>query len=958
VQRFVTESRKTKSFLQRRDRWGHGVSLWIVVIVGFLLPLLTWSLKDLKLDNDISGWLPKDDPQARIREWYEGMFPSKARVLVSWDTASITDPRMALLQTKLEGSLTGDEGEREGGSPYVDDVSLPTAVLSRMLSRDIPFETAIDQIDGVLIGKGPLHIRLSDTGVIRGEYMQKEILRIATKDFGLDAHFVDRTLLPPSTDGIAEDDERAHKLHNQLSAYVSQQPLYHLQIEWPEMHSRTGQLAPFQDALLELKAPGSGSETTGKSCVEECFLTPGSLAAVSVALSEAGAADKSKAIQAIRQAVEECGIPTELIRMGGQPVVNSAMNVSVGEAVWNSKHAKWDLPHRSPIFFSAFVSVMFSFVMLRSFRLAVLVQAVSFLVVIFAVGFVPLTGGTMTMVLIVMPTLLAVLTTSAAIHVANYWKHSGNPDPVESILAAVDTAWLPCLLASGTTAIGLASLLASNLIPVRDFGIYSALGCILSFVVVLYVLPSLMLYWPKSPPQPEQLQTGHWESFGIWLVRHRKAVCLICVMTTAASSWGFVNFRTETKVIRYFPPESRLVQDYVFLEDKLSGVISIDTIVKFDKDAQKLPEFKSFIDRARKVMEIQQEIRRHSEISGVLSLASFLDLRAPSDDMSRGERLKLTVAQRKISADIREMLTGGKPDKQGVATMLAVPDFSTDWLVEGDQLLNRAGDEVWRITAQTSALSDTDMEVLIGDMDTIAEQHLRLVGSPHTGHVVTGLIPIFLRTQQAVLESLIRSFGMAFLIIAVVMMVLLRSMRAGLVTMLPNLMPVIIVFGVLSWMRLKVDIGTMITASVALGIAVDGTLHLLTWFQTLVRQGHSVEAAVGKALAHCGPAMWQTSAAIGFGMLALLPAELLLVSRFGWIMAALIFAALIADIIFLPALLGGSLGRLIQRAEYNRDSVGKLGGKAGAASGPDWMPPTADAATSFRPAAEVVPKLN
>jgi hypothetical protein len=93
-------------------------------------------------------------------------------------------------------------------------------------------------------------------------------------------------------------------------------------------------------------------------------------------------------------------------------------------------------------------------------------------------------------------------------------------------------------------------------------------------------------------------------------------------------------------------------------------------------------------------------------------------------------------------------------------------------------------------------------------------------------------------------------------------------------------------------------------------------------------------------------------------MLALLPAELLLVSRFGWIMAALIFAALIADIIFLPALLGGSLGRLIQRAEYNRDSVGKLGGKAGAASGPDWMPPTADAATSFRPAAEVVPKLN
>ena len=146
------------------------------------------------------------------------------------------------------------------------------------------------------------------------------------------------------------------------------------------------------------------------------------------------------------------------------------------------------------------------------------------------------------------------------------------------------------------------------------------------------------------------------------------------------------------------------------------------------------------------------------------------------------------------------------------------------------------------------------------------------------------------------------------------MMIVLRSPLSGVYTMLPNLMPVILVFGLLSWSGLKVDIGTMITASVALGIAVDGTLHLLTWFKDLVSRGIPVEESVGRALEHCGPAMWQTSAAIGLGMLALLPADLLLVSRFGWMMAALIFAALIADIVFLPALLGGLLGRLIRNA--------------------------------------------
>jgi len=149
-------------------------------------------------------------------------------------------------------------------------------------------------------------------------------------------------------------------------------------------------------------------------------------------------------------------------------------------------------------------------------------------------------------------------------------------------------------------------------------------------------------------------------------------------------------------------------------------------------------------------------------------------------------------------------------------------------------------------------------------------------------------------------------------------MVLLRSIRGGLITMLPNLMPVIIVFGLLSWGWLRVDIGTMITASVALGIAVDGTLHLITWFQELLKRGHTIPDAVTGALEHCGPAMWQTSAVIGLGMLALLPAELLLISRFGWMLAALIFAALVSDIIFLPALLAGPLGTLIQRSIQRR----------------------------------------
>ena len=134
---------------------------------------------------------------------------------------------MALLQDNLEGPLNSN-GDREGGSPYVEAVSLPGAVLKRMLSRGIPFETAIDQIDGVLLGKGPLNVRLTDVGVLRGEYMRKEIIRVANDDFGLNAEFVERGLMPPSFTEVSEEDEKTTEFNQQLTDYVAEQPLYHL----------------------------------------------------------------------------------------------------------------------------------------------------------------------------------------------------------------------------------------------------------------------------------------------------------------------------------------------------------------------------------------------------------------------------------------------------------------------------------------------------------------------------------------------------------------------------------------------------------------------------------------------------------------------------------------------------------------------------------------------------------
>jgi hypothetical protein len=110
----------------------------------------------------------------------------------------------------------------------------------------------------------------------------------------------------------------------------------------------------------------------------------------------------------------------------------------------------------------------------------------------------------------------------------------------------------------------------------------------------------------------------------------------------------------------------------------------------------------------------------------------------------------------------------------------------------------------------------------------------------------------------------------------------------------------------------------MITASIAMGIAVDGTLHMLEAFRDGLRQRLDRRSAAEQALGRCGPALWQSSAVIALGMLALFPVELLLISRFGWIMAALVAAALWGDAVLLPALLAGPLGAVLERVDGSK----------------------------------------
>jgi predicted RND superfamily exporter protein len=195
---------------------------------------------------------------------------------------------------------------------------------------------------------------------------------------------------------------------------------------------------------------------------------------------------------------------------------------------------------------------------------------------------------------------------------------------------------------------------------------------------------------------------------------------------------------------------------------------------------------------------------------------------------------------------------------------------------------------------------------------------------PHpVAAVYTGVVPLVYKTQRQLLYSLRQSIGWATVLIALVMVCVLRSPFAGLVSMIPNVFPIVLVFGALGWLGIKVDIGIMMTASVALGVAVDDTIHFVWWFRHGIEEGMDRHKATLYAYERCGTAMTQTTLIAGFGLAVFATSTFTPTQQFGYLMITILSTALIGDLLLLPAILSGPVGKIFRARSAGDGETGE-----------------------------------
>lgn len=597
-----------------------------------------------------------------------------------------------------------------------------------------------------------------------------------------------------------------------------------------------------------------------------------------IMFTDRGGYDRREAIEIILDTAQRvCGLEREKFRLAGPPVDGVAIDRAGVDTM---------LRFAAP---SALLSLLLCWCCLREWHYALAVFAAAAFGEALCLALVYWSGQPMNAILILMPPFVFVLTIAAGIHVVNYYFDEAHAHgTVGAAAQAIRIGWLPCALATVTTGIGLGSLLVSDVEPIRRFGVFATIGVVTTLLLLFTLVPGVMERWPVKSHQRvvQRMMEAFWSRLAAYIIRRATLVTFLSIAVILVSGWGLFSITTSVKLRALFSPHDRVLADYAWLEERLGPMVPVEVIVHFRADSQG-----DILERIEVVRDIAQSVRRVEQVEGVMSAATFTP--AIPQVGSRGHIIRRTILSKKL---IREQSR----------------------FVDARYMCDDNERQSWRIAARVPALSDLDYEHFL---DELGEQVAPVAASAAAAIeepvevTVTGAIPLIYQTQRLLLADLLHSFVAAFGIVGVVLMIVLRSVRAGLVAMIPNVFPTAAVFGTMGWLSIPIDLGSVMTASIALGIAVVDTLHFLTWYRREIAGGRESADAIQRCYRHCATAMLQTSVICGVGMLVFVFSSFVPASRFAWMVFILLMTALFADLVILPALLAGPLGRVfVKRA--------------------------------------------
>lgn len=610
----------------------------------------------------------------------------------------------------------------------------------------------------------------------------------------------------------------------------------------------------------ELRKEITGNDIVFGSVVSEDFKITAVIAMIKTGISDEFLVGETEKI------ISEIPGSEEAI-LGGTPYsrLNTAQNT------------KKDLGRLLPI--GLLIMLIFLYFCFRQIRGVLLPFIVVIMSIMFSMGLVPVLGWKITAVTIILPVFLIAVANDYGIHMIAKYQEDNFPGNTytRSDLAKMMFTGLkkPVLMTGITTMVGMLCLLGHILIPAEQLGLLAAAGIVYALAASLFFIPALISMLPKTRPlsigenpnEKRPILEKVLSFFGNYVSKKPKIVISSALIFTMLISLGIFSIVVNTDPIKYYSKDHPVARSAELINKNLGGFFTVSVVFEGDiKD----PNILKKIDRLEKDIKSMPEVGNTTSVARVVRQMS----RVLNDESEPGYD-KIPDTRNAVAQYFELYSMSGDPD-----------DFE------------KMVDFPYEHALVTARINTSSTPVLSRVVSRIKEM---VKGDPDVKYI-GGIADVFSDITRHMVRGQFISLGIAVLLVSVLMMLLFRSINAGILSSVPIILSMLILFGLMGLLNIELNMITALLSSIMIGVGIDYTIHFLWRYKEERKHGLKYETAVNKTLLTTGRGIVFNAFSVIIGFMVLLISGFIPVRFFGFLVIVCIFSCLIGALILIPSL--------------------------------------------------------
>ncbi|MBW1865999.1 MAG: MMPL family transporter, partial [Deltaproteobacteria bacterium] len=585
---------------------------------------------------------------------------------------------------------------------------------------------------------------------------------------------------------------------------------------------------------------------------ENLFSDDGKTTVLTLVLSND--ADPDMVIAAVNQLIESSPQTLSLYQIG-MPLVSQAL----------AQLTQKDFFRLPPITF-ILIGVVLLCLYRKLFYVILPLLCVTFALV-WNFGLMAIAGIPLSILTMIVPVFLIAVGTAYCLHIVTEYRNQVRTaeNSKAAATATYDTITFPTILAALTTVVGLGSLLISRITAIQAFAISACLGIISFLIILLTLMPAVMSLLPMPEKKGRRNAVGFnvldriVDGIATINLNYQKVTFPVIGILVLFCIVGIFKIPVESNPVGYFKEDTEVSQNFTMGSDTEEYFQQVENIVKIDT--------------------MQKYIDTLPGIDKTISFADYLKLVNYASNQFNPEyyRLPEEAWELRMLINSYKMMLG-----EDMLNRFMTPDFS-----QANILL------LTHISSSREFLKAKKKILLHAENTFFKEIHWN----------VTGLGMVISESSHQITSGQVKSLSITMVIVFGIMFLLFLSSKVGLIAIVPNLFPIIINFGIMGWFGVELSMFTSLIASIAIGLAVDDTIHYLVRYNREFRKDLNDRRALKETLRHIGRPIIFTTLTISIGFSILAMSSFKPTAIFGTMMAITMFSALVGDLILLPSLL-------------------------------------------------------